>query len=132
MDMFNTMYPSGRELFNPLNQRFFDHTEDGHERRQHSSLGRDNIERTIITLFASQRNGPFLAIHMYWGLLEGLTVGEMAETLLLVGTYTGIGAYTQGLTVLSQTLTFLANSSTNDPVEIVRGLLTEIKAKIVS
>ena len=44
-------------------------------------------------------NGRTLAVHLYWGLMEGLGVGEIADTLLLVGAYAGIDRYSAAMRV---------------------------------
>lgn len=63
-------------------------------------------ERVLVALLASQSNAPslLLAVHLYWGLMEGLTVADLADTLGLSGVYTGLGHYTAGLKTLRATL----------------------------
>lgn len=63
-------------------------------------------ERVLVALLASQSNAPslLLAVHLYWGLMEGLSVADLADTLGLSGVYTGLGHYTAGLKTLRVTL----------------------------
>jgi hypothetical protein len=53
-------------------------------------------EQTLIALMASAPApaGRTFAIHLYWGLMEGLSLADLAATLLLVGAYAGIDRYT--------------------------------------
>lgn len=66
-------------------------------------------ERVIIALLtANPISSMFLAIHLYWGLMEGLSPVEMAWVQLLTGTYAGIDKYSNGVSVLAQTLSAMA------------------------
>lgn len=59
-------------------------------------------ELVLIALGAANLvgNGRTLAVHLYWGLMEGLGVGEIADTLLLVGAYAGVDKYSAAMRVL--------------------------------
>jgi alkylhydroperoxidase/carboxymuconolactone decarboxylase family protein YurZ len=63
-------------------------------------------ERTVIALLTAEQSGLYLAIHVYWGLATapGLSVNEIAQTMLLVGSYRGIDSFNAGLKVLQKTL----------------------------
>lgn len=63
-------------------------------------------ERTLIALLASQTTGSslLLAVHLYWGLMEGLSIAEIADTLALAGVYMGLPHYTAALDTLRDTL----------------------------
>ncbi len=63
----------------------------------------------IIALLAARSGGGglFVAIHLYWGLMEGLPVERLADTLLLTGYYSGISVFNAGLATLIRTLTTL-------------------------
>ncbi|MSP62260.1 MAG: hypothetical protein EXR72_18405 [Myxococcales bacterium] len=65
-------------------------------------------ERCIITMLATQDAGLTLAVHMYWGLMEGLDPLEIANTLLLMGAYSGIPHFAHGALILRDLLTELA------------------------
>lgn len=59
-------------------------------------------ELVLIALGAANLvgNGRTFAVHLYWGLMEGLGIGEIADTLLLVGAYAGIDRYSSAMRVL--------------------------------
>ncbi|SEL19033.1 hypothetical protein SAMN05444354_104227 [Stigmatella aurantiaca] len=64
-----------------------------------SSLTPLERERILITLQALRMNGNgrFLGIHLYWGLMTGLSVQEIADQLFLIGVYGGLSCYTSAL-----------------------------------
>ncbi len=124
LDMFNTLYPGGSTIFTAINERFY----PTHGQEPATILNRQDVERCVITMLAAEKSGPFLAIHCYWGIVVGLLPDDIAETLLLVGTYQGVDSYTQGLRVLAETLMFLKEHVHEDPVTMVRGLLDHIGA----
>lgn len=66
-------------------------------------------ELCIIAMLAQQYggSGAFLAIHLYWGLMEGLSPEKLADALLLMGVYTGISNYNAGIGTLRKVLTLL-------------------------
>ena len=68
-------------------------------------------ERTLIALLASQSTGHslMLAVHLYWGLMEGLSIAEIADTLALSGVYMGLPHYTAALGTLTGTLKILGD-----------------------
>jgi hypothetical protein len=51
--------------------------------------------------------GVFLAIHFYWGLMQGMSVKQVADTSLLAGTYSGINVANSAMATLIQTLSVL-------------------------
>ncbi len=63
-------------------------------------------ERVLISVLASAPP-RFLAIHIYWGLMEGLSVVDVAETLLLTSAYQGIPIYSATIGVLANVLLIL-------------------------
>ena len=60
-------------------------------------------ERCLIVMLAERHQTLTLGIHIYWGLMEGLHLPEICQTLLLAGGYSGIDTYSMGLR-LSETL----------------------------
>lgn len=64
-------------------------------------------ERCLIALLCQRQDGALLAVHIYWGLMEGLTLNETCHTLLLAGAYTGIPNYSSGLMTLTKTCAIL-------------------------
>jgi alkylhydroperoxidase/carboxymuconolactone decarboxylase family protein YurZ len=86
-------------------------------------------ERTLIAVLASQSTSSSftLAVHLYWGLMEGLPVAEIADTLCLSATYTGLPHYAAGLTTFQKTLQVLSSLSVAldgklDPKTVVSAL----------
>ncbi|HEX2572731.1 MAG TPA: hypothetical protein VH877_24490 [Polyangia bacterium] len=67
-------------------------------------------ELILITVLGSNPHGGgrLLAIHLYVGLMVGLSPSEITDALLLVGVYTGIPSFTFGVhATLTRTLTVL-------------------------
>jgi hypothetical protein len=66
-------------------------------------------ESQLITLFLvySRGQGFFLSIHVYWGLMMGLSPTEVTRQLLLVGMYGGIQVLNAGQMTLERTLLYL-------------------------
>jgi alkylhydroperoxidase/carboxymuconolactone decarboxylase family protein YurZ len=75
-----------------------------------SVLAPPDRERCIITLLTINGIAASLAIHIYWGLMEGLTVDDVCETIGLVGVYAGIPRVAFGMTVLQRVLASLSAS----------------------
>lgn len=69
----------------------------------------DRRELCVITYFTAQSGGDTsnLATHIYWGLMEGLTPEEIADTILLASVYSGIDNYTNAIGALRRVLTVL-------------------------
>ena len=69
-------------------------------------------ERCLIAVFSAGRRPAFaLAVHVYWGLMEGLTVGEIAEIIVLSALYGGIDVLTDGMRTLGDALKQLAKAA---------------------
>jgi len=68
----------------------------------------DRRELVIIGV-ATSKGLPalFQAIHIYWGLMEGLSANEIAATMLLSGEYSGIDRYTASIGMMMVTVTTL-------------------------
>ena len=64
-------------------------------------------ERSLIALLGARQESMNLAIHIYWGLMEGLSPEEIGHTLLLVGAYTGIPGYSTSMVVYAKTFALL-------------------------
>ena len=69
-------------------------------------------ERCLIAVLASRDAGLNLAIHIYLGLMEGLSPGEIADIIFLGGIYTGVDRISDGLAAEMRTLTVLAQVTT--------------------
>jgi hypothetical protein len=87
-----------------------------------SSLTPLERERVLITLQALRMNGNgrFLGIHLYWGLMTGLSVREIADQLFLIGVYGGLSCYTSSMatfqTLLRNLKQCVARGDTQAPV----------------
>ena len=57
-------------------------------------------ELVLNALLAAERHHRELAIHVYWGLMEGLGPEQLAATFLLIGMYAGIDAYRSAIRVM--------------------------------
>lgn len=66
-------------------------------------------EQILIALLAARiiPRRMYLALHYYWGLMVGLSPGEIAYRLMLIGFYAGVDALTSSLETFSQLLTSL-------------------------
>lgn len=73
------------------------------------TLAPANRERCLLALFCAGRRPTFaVAVHIYWALMEGVSVDEIAEIILLATLYGGIDVLTDGNRTLTMTLTTLA------------------------
>jgi len=69
-------------------------------------------ERCLIAVLASRDAGLNLAIHIYIGLMEGLSPAEIADIIFLSGIYTGVDRISDGLAAEMKTLKALAQIAT--------------------
>ncbi len=69
-------------------------------------------ERCLIAILSSRDAGLNLAIHVYLGLMRGLSPGEIADIIFLGGIYTGVDRMSDGLAAEMKTLTVLAQVAT--------------------
>jgi hypothetical protein len=69
----------------------------------------DRREQVLIAILTvhCRGEGLLVAAHLYWGLMEGLPVHVIADTLLLTSAYTGIPNFTSGIGTLKSTLNVL-------------------------
>jgi hypothetical protein len=88
-------------------------------------------ERCLIALLAQSDPASFtLAIHVYWGLMEGLSVTDILTTLALTGAYAGMQRYATGQATTRRALATLAKllatpDARLDPGSIVLALVQE-------
>jgi alkylhydroperoxidase/carboxymuconolactone decarboxylase family protein YurZ len=75
---------------------------------QSSPMDPKDRERCLIAVLASRDAGLNLAIHIYVGLMEGLSPQEIADIIFLGGVYTGVDHISDGLAAEKRTLTVLA------------------------
>ena len=88
-----------------IRQAFFDND---------SPMKPQDRERCLIAVLAARDAGFNLAIHIYIGLMEGLTPQEIADVIFLGGVYTGVDRISDGLGALVKTLATLKNLSDGD------------------
>lgn len=65
-------------------------------------------ELIIISQLCGQALVAPLATHIYWGLVEGLSPAEIAQCIVLSGTYAGAQKYVIGIRVMQQMMNMLA------------------------
>lgn len=76
--------------------------------------GKDR-ERCLIALLSTNGDVMTLSVHIYWGLMEGLSLEGIAQTLMLAGGYTGIATYVKGLMTMEKACASLAALIDEDP-----------------
>lgn len=114
-------YPAGGELPAAILTHFFPVTG--------GAIGADDRERIILALLAAQgADDGQIAIHVYWGLMEGLTVADVMESLLLAGYYAGIFRYQRCLGIVRTTL--LALEAQPARKSDVRSVLSAIMGRL--
>jgi hypothetical protein len=72
-------------------------------------------ERCLLMYGATASDTLILAIHSYWALMLGLSVGELLQIVLLAGNYQGVNVYTEGSQTVQKVLTALAGTADTDP-----------------
>jgi alkylhydroperoxidase/carboxymuconolactone decarboxylase family protein YurZ len=76
------------------------------------TLSPANRERCLLALFAGGRRPTFaVAVHIYWAMMEGVSVDEIAEIILLSTLYSGLDVLTDGNRTLTLTLGELAKAA---------------------
>ncbi len=88
-------------------------------------------ERSVIALLAASRSSFPLAVHFYWGLMEGLNPREIGSLLTLTGAYTGVDALASGGKLLTRTLTelkrFLASGEKVSSLQVLKHLASTLQ-----
>src|SRR5262245_37938360 len=74
-----------------------------------TTIGPKDRERCLIAVLVSRDSGLNLALHIYLGLMEGLTPQEVADVIFLSGGYTGVDRISDGLATVVKTLGVLVN-----------------------
>jgi alkylhydroperoxidase/carboxymuconolactone decarboxylase family protein YurZ len=76
----------------------------------HSTLMAGQREIAVLSVMATtQRDPAAMAGHIYWALMEGMTVENIADVFLTVGTYAGLDNLRFTIGVLGEVLSLLAN-----------------------
>jgi alkylhydroperoxidase/carboxymuconolactone decarboxylase family protein YurZ len=93
-----------------------------------SSLTHAEREMVIVAVMVTQRDTVVLSGHLYWALMEGLSVEKIADTLMTVATYQGVNALRYGLAVLRDVL-LLLKDAVRDGKTTVEELALELRAE---
>lgn len=72
------------------------------------NMGPTHRELCILSTLTALRCPDQLAIHVYWGLMVGLTVNQIGDAIYLGGDYGGIAAYNSAVKAAQITLQSLA------------------------
>ena len=70
-------------------------------------------EICLIGILAARGAGLNLALHIYIGLMEGLSPDDVADVIFLAGIYMGVDVMSDGLDTTLRTLTVLAQVATS-------------------
>ncbi|XXX71708.1 hypothetical protein WMF30_29090 [Sorangium sp. So ce134] len=102
MKQVGGMFPPGATFFDTIAKSFFTHGDPPVPPLL--PMDAKDRERCLIALLAARGLTLPLALHFYWGIAVGLSVDDIAVTLLLAGSYEGVSVYMNSLTVLKATL----------------------------
>ncbi len=84
-------------------------------------------ELVLIALLTSRKEVGTVAIHIYWAIMEGVSPAEIAHTIALTGTYTGLDNYVIGIRAYHQTLAILAEQACKGEEErLTEAVLTKL------
>lgn len=72
------------------------------------NMGRTHRELCTISVLTAMRCPDQLLIHIYWGLMVGLSVNQMADAMFLGGHFGGVAGYNTALKVANVALVNLA------------------------
>jgi alkylhydroperoxidase/carboxymuconolactone decarboxylase family protein YurZ len=82
-------------------------------------------EQILSALLAMQGTSGEVAIHAYWGLMEGVTPEQLAATFLLVGVYAGVPRYRSAIQTLCLVCQTLKRLAAHDETADTRSVLRE-------
>jgi alkylhydroperoxidase/carboxymuconolactone decarboxylase family protein YurZ len=98
-----------------------------------SPLAPRDRELALISLLTQRSPGLSMSNHIYWGLMEGVTVVEICEVIGLVAQYCGMPTYTTGVMTLQRTLLALkrvaANEADRSASHVLSTLVTEFSGQ---
>ena len=97
-----------------------------------STMAPKDRERCLIAVLASRDAGLNLAIHIYIGLMEGLSPQEIADIIFLGGIYTGVDRISDGLAAETRTLTVLAGIAVPPKVFTVQQVMQALRGAFTS
>jgi hypothetical protein len=91
-------------------------------------MSAEERERCLIAVLASRDAGLNLALHIYCGLMEGLSPQEIADVIFLGGIYTGVDRISDGLATEMRTLAVLAEAAVPPRFLTVMEVVEALKA----
>jgi alkylhydroperoxidase/carboxymuconolactone decarboxylase family protein YurZ len=101
MDSIVGAYSGAAGFMDVLSKQFYTDPSQPRSEPGVSSLSFDPAarERILIAVLTIRLGGQgrFLAVHLYWGLMVGLSVQEIADQLLLIGMYVGLPNFTASI-----------------------------------
>lgn len=65
-------------------------------------------ERVIIAHFSATNQMYPMAIHIWWGMVEGLPFDDVTRTFLITGSYAGVWSFTQSSGLFQEWVAFMA------------------------
>ena len=107
------VYPPSAPSMDVIATAFYASLPDDPGPQPRDTLTVQGRERCLVALLCARREDIELAIHIYLALMEGIGIREIANVMLLAGTYTGIDNFNRGLLVEAVTLQAL-DSMTGD------------------
>ncbi|RKH66458.1 carboxymuconolactone decarboxylase family protein [Corallococcus aberystwythensis] len=125
------MYSQSSDLLKEMMSEFYTSRKFA-QVQEFAQFARDR-EQIVIALLAARMGNRrlHLALHLYWGLMVGLSPAEIAHRLLFVSFYSGIDTLTSSLETFSAVLNKLqelANSAKSDEALEPQVVLGELKA----
>jgi alkylhydroperoxidase/carboxymuconolactone decarboxylase family protein YurZ len=97
-------YPKAGGLAQWIGDVVYNDTPDGRDTTTVTSLSPAQREMVIIATVAAERDTFVLSGHLYWGLMEGLSVENLADVLLTVAAYSGVNNFRLSRQVLEDVL----------------------------
>jgi alkylhydroperoxidase/carboxymuconolactone decarboxylase family protein YurZ len=89
-------------------------------------------ELCLITLLTYRAPGLALATHVYWGLMEGVTVEQVCHAASLSGCYGGFPTLVDGIVVIQRTLGLLHKLAAQSPACGSKDVLVALGAEFGS
>jgi alkylhydroperoxidase/carboxymuconolactone decarboxylase family protein YurZ len=117
------VYPSSAPYVDVIGATFYTSLPDDPGPQPRDTLTVQDRERCLLALLCSRREDIELAIHVYLALMEGISIREIANVMLLAGMYTGIDNFNRGLLVEAVTLQALESMSGDLSLKSVVGVL---------
>lgn len=88
-------------------------------------VSHDDREKVLIAILAMRGEPLTLGIHLYWAMMEGMSLAQIGMTLLIVSGYAGVPVYTDAILTLKTTCETLRDCVARGAVasEQVKGAL---------